>query len=274
MDTKELRAIIASETNTALSDFALRHSVGLGLYSGEDYPEVASGTLLRIGSRYFVATAAHCLRRPDLEDIRIAYREKDFSTRFTLVRKGILGGTESDSIDVGYLEIDKSVLEYVPAAFLTLDHIAVEYDSTESIAFLFGFPAEFVPKDEALKRRFRFRSLGFITLEATADTTPDFVDKDINVVLEYPDEGELGAPAQLHPLPHPGGASGGSIWIYNPNLANPVVGVHNARLVGIQKSWLPPSRIVIGNKIENLLRLIARDYPDLSDLLYQRFGAV
>ncbi len=273
MDTKRLQAIQVNETNRALSSFALRHSVGLGLYSGE-YPEIASGTLLRLGSRYFIATAAHCIRKSDLAKVRVAYREKDYSTHFTLVRKGTLGGTAGDPSDVGYIEVDKSVVERTPAEFLTLDHIAVKYDAGDSLAFLFGFPAELVPKDEALERRFRFSSLGLLTIMATTDSIPEFVNSGIDVFVQYPEEGMLDEQAQHHPVPQPEGVSGGSIWIYNPNLANPIVGVHNARFIGIQKSWLPSYRIAIGNKVSNLLKLLCRDYPDLTEGLNDKFGTL
>ena len=101
----------------------------------------------------------------------------------------------------------------------------------------------------------------------TNEMIPDFIDPSINVVLKYPEEGLVGEEEQLQSLPDPGGISGGSMWIYDPNLANPIVGIHNARFIGIQKSWFPPKRIAIGNKVIYLLRLIAQDYPDLRDLL-------
>lgn len=270
MDTKKTQGILPSATNTVLSNFALRHSVGLGLYSGRNHVENASGTLLKIGSHYFIATAAHCIRNRHLADIRVAYGQKDYSDQFTLNRKGSLGGAKDDPYDVGYLEVDKSVVENTPAEFLTLDHVAIEYDSAEVLAFLFGFPSELVPKDEALERRFRLRSLGLLTLVAQVDSIPHFVDPDIDVVLIYPEQAVLGHQGQLHSVPDPEGISGGSMWIYDPNLANPLVGLHNARFVGIQKSWFAPKRVAIGNKVSNLLTLLGRDYPDLSDIISQK----
>lgn len=274
MDTEKLEAIQVSATNTALSDFALRHSVGLGLYSRGDYPHSASGTLLKIDSHYFIATAAHCIRGVDLADIRVAYREKNYSAQFRLIGKGTLGGARGDPFDVGYLEVDKSVAEHTPAEFLTLNHVAIEYDPAESLAFLFGFPTELIPKGEARKRRFRLKSLGLLTLLATDESIPDFVDPDIDVVLIYPEQGVLGEQRQLHSLPHPEGISGGSMWIYDPNVANPLIGVHNAHFIGIQKSWFAPQRVAIGNKVINLLRLVAADYLDLRDILNHKLGTL
>ena len=272
MDTEKIQPILASTTNSALSNFALRHSVGLGLYSGGGRVENASGTLLKIGFHYLIATAAHCIRDIDLTSIRVAYREKNFSDQFTLTRKGALGGAKGDHFDIGYLEVDKSIVEHTPAEFLTLDHIAFGYNPVEALAFLFGFPSKLVPKEEALERRFRLRSLGLLTVVAKGDSIPGVVDRDIDVVLIYPEQGVLGEQRQLHSVPHPEGISGGSMWIYDPNLANPLLGVHNARFIGIQKSWLPSRRIAIGNKVIYLLQLIARDYPDLRDIIEQKIG--
>ena len=274
MDTEKLEAIQASATNTALSDFALRHSVGLGLYSRGDNPRSASGTLLKIDSHYFIATAAHCIRGIDLADIRVAYREKDYSAQFRLIGKGTLGGARGDPFDVGYLEVDKGVAEHTPAEFLTLNHVAVEYDPAESLAFLFGFPTELIPKGEARERRFRLKSLGLLTLLARDEFIPDFVNRDIDVVLIYPEQGVLGEQRQLHSLPDPQGISGGSMWIYYPNVANPLIGVHNAWFIGIQKSRFAPRRAAIGNKVINLLRLVAGDYLDLRDILNQKLGTL
>jgi hypothetical protein len=272
MDIQRIQTILLAKTNSALSDFALRHSVGLALYSAKKYPNVASATLLMVGSHLFAATAAHCIKETDLPKIRVAYKQLGDSAHFTLIRKGMLGGLSDDPLDVGYLEIDRSVTEEVPVEFLTLDNLALEYQPEGSLAFLFGFPAALVPPDEAQRRTFRFRSLGLLTLIATDYGIPDFVNREVDIVLVYPERVTVDEQLDLQSIPNPIGISGGSMWIYDPNLANPLVGVHNARLVGIQKSWFEPKRIAIGNKVINLLRLIARDYPDVKDILNHKFG--
>ena len=262
------RAVLTSATNSALSNFALRHSVGLGLYRGGNYIENASGTLFKIESHYFIATAAHCIKEVDLANIRVAYREGKYSDQFTLAKKGTLGGAKDDPYDVGYLELDRHVVERTPAEFLTIDQIALDYDPAGSLVFLFGFPSEIVPKDEAIKqRRFRLRSLGLLTLMARGDSVPECVDQDVDLVLMYPEQAVLGHERQHHPVPNPEGISGGGIWIYNPNVASPIVGAHSARLIGIQKSWFEPQRIAIGNKVISFLKVLARDYPDLRSTL-------
>ena len=64
------------------------------------------------------------------------------------------------------------------------------------------------------------------------------------------------------------------MWIYYPNVANPLIGVHNAWFIGIQKSWFAPRRAAIGNKVINLLRLVAGDCLDLRDILNQKLGTL
>ena len=64
------------------------------------------------------------------------------------------------------------------------------------------------------------------------------------------------------------------MWIYDPNLANPLIGVHNACFIGIQKSWFAPQRAAIGNKVINLLRLVADDFLDLKDILNHKLGTL
>jgi len=273
LNTDKSIAAMVSATNSALCNFALLHSVGLGLYPRRNHVENGSGTLFKVGGHYFIATAAHCVRDLNLDQIRVAYRDSKHSDNFALRKKGSTGGTKGDPCDVAYLELDGSALEPMPAQFLTLDQIALEYNVTESMGFLFGFPSELVPKDAALKRQFRLRSLGLLTLLVKeGDPVPDFVDKNTDVVVKYPEQAIQGDGKDLHPVPHPEGISGGSIWIYNPDPDTRVIGSHNARFIGIQKSWFRSQRIAIGNKVIVWLRLLVRDYPDLRETLDQKFG--
>ncbi len=270
----ELPYTQADNVNSPLYEFALRHSVGLGLYRNKNHIENGSGTLFRIESRYFIATAAHCVQDLSLDKIRVAYRENKYSDKFALLRKGSIGGTNMDRRDVAYLELGRSTADNTPAEFLAIDQIELEYKATDSMGFLFGFPSELVPKDAALERRFRLRALGLWTLLVNEDNDqfPEFADKNTEIVVEYPESGLKSNPEKRHPLPHPEGISGGSIWAYNPDRNSRAVGSHNARLIGIQKSWLKPRRLAIGNKIGCLLKLIADDYPDVRGALYHKFG--
>jgi hypothetical protein len=229
---------------------------------------------LMVGDHFFAVTAAHCIRSTQVTQMRVAYRERDYSSHFAFFKKGTLGGSNDDPVDVGYLEIDHSLTQEIPVEFLTLDHLSIEHEPESSVAFLFGFPAKLIPLDKAQQRTFVFRPLGLLTLTATQDSIPNFVDSKLNIVLRYPEQGAVGEQSLPLSLPDPHGISGGSIWVYDPNLANPLIGVHNARLVGIQSSWSETKRIAIGNRIVNLLRLLARDYPDIRDILFQKFGAL
>jgi hypothetical protein len=271
LGTERKQAILASQINSAFSNFALRYSVGLALYSGGEYPEVASATLLTIGNHLFALTAAHCIKKMDLAKIRVAYKELDYSVHFGFIGKGLLGGEIGDPFDVGYLEIGQSVTEKVPVEFLTLDRVALDYQLEESIAFLFGFPAKLVHPNEAQRRTFEFRSLGLLTFIATGNTFQNLINSEIDIALIYPEKGAVGEHLYLQQVPNPKGMSGGSMWIHYPNLANPIAGLHNARLIGIQNSWFERERIAKGNKLIYLLRLIAQDYPELKDILNQKF---
>lgn len=191
-----------------------------------------------------------------------------------MVKKGAIGGTEGDPYDVGYLELERSVTVCTSAEFLTIDQIALDYDPTESALFLFGFPSELIPKNEAKQRRFRLRSLGLLTVAGTGNTVPKRMEASIDIMLAYPEQAPSGAETQGYSAPDPEGVSGGGIWIYNPNLASLVTGSHDARFIGIQKSWFRQKRLVLGNKVISFLRLLARDYPDVRETLNCRFGPI
>ena len=103
---------------------------------------------------------------------------------------------------------------------------------------------------------------------------PDFVDKSRDIVIEYPEQAVHGSGRGRHFVPDPEGISGGGLWIYNPNSDSGVFGSHNARFIGIQKSWFKSQRIAIGNRIIVWLRLLARDYPDLRQAVNEKIGPV
>jgi len=257
---------LASATTAALSQFALRHSVGLGLYRDPRHIENGSGTLVKIHARYFIVTVAHCIESFGLKQIRVAYMENKYSDQFVLLKKGTLGGTKGDTYDVGYLELNRMVVDHTPAEFLTTDQIALDYNPSKSLVFLFGFPTSLVPKNEATEqRKFRLKSLGLLTMTDEAESL--LRNGNIEIALKYPNEAVSNSQTLRISVPHPEGISGGGIWIYNPNPACSISGSHNARFVGIQKSWLERRRIVLGNKVSCFFELLARDYPDLGDTL-------
>ena len=264
MDEKELTRLLVINTKKLLARFALRHSVGLALYRNQN-PNAGSGTLLKISNKYFIITAAHCISNLDLKDIKIAYREKSLSERFEIIKMGYKGGSDNDPSDIAYLEIKEPDPKGLPAEFLTLGNLRTNPFYKEKLGYLFGFPSQLIPIEEVFEGTFRFRSLGLLTIIKDARAYDNIVDPIIDCVFSYPKSGLIGEETNFSESPDPGGLSGGSMWIYEDENSTDIVGSHNAKLVGITKSWIPKQRIIIGNRIIYLLNLLQDDYPELSD---------
>ena len=94
--------VIKNEFERAFYYYAGNHSVGLACHKDKNHAYPASGTLLEIGTHYFIATAGHCIKRFELSNIRIAYKtKKEYSHNITLIKKGVLGGSDNVPLDVG-----------------------------------------------------------------------------------------------------------------------------------------------------------------------------
>lgn len=271
MKEKERREILTSQMNSAFANFLFRRSVGLLLYFKNNQIKTGSGSLVNIGSNYFIFTAAHNILNRDIKDIKIAYRSPEYSSKFQLINMGLIGGGKDDIIDVGYIEIDKSIIDEIGIEFLTVQNISCEYNVVNKLIFLFGFPSEIIPKEDALKRFFRFKYLSFVTIPLENNKIPININGDVNIVLKYPTNANLGL-IKNTPLPLPYGMSGGSIWILNPTTSERIIGTHNGKFIGIQKSFIKKSGMVIGNKISYLLNLIGNDYPELKGFVLNISG--
>ena len=272
VNNKNFDQVLINHENGALAHYIFRYSVGLGLESGKNYPDVGSGTLVKIGSRYFIVTAAHCIKNQQLGNVRIVYNKQENSGKFNLVKKGINGGRQHDLLDVGYIEIDKAILSEIEIEFLELDKIVLTYNLEKAIAILFGFPSKWVQVKQNINRIFNYGSFSLMTHKANKNLIPVDVNEEADIILQYPDEAKYGEEGGAFELPQPNGMSGGSIWIYKEDISNPLSVSDNAYLIGIQKSWSRQNRVVIGNKIKYFLKLIAQDYPDLKEIILQKFG--
>ena len=71
MMKEERGEILTSQMNSAFANFLFRRSVGLLLYFKNNQIKTGSGSLVNIGSNYFIFTAAHNILNRDIKDIKI-----------------------------------------------------------------------------------------------------------------------------------------------------------------------------------------------------------
>ena len=103
-----------------LTDRVDASSVALLIRSGSSDPELASGTCLRIGDRYFIATVSHALLDAASSEIDLAYTHEGTHSHTPIERVGVRGGRRDDPIDVGYLELTKEYADAIRKTFISL----------------------------------------------------------------------------------------------------------------------------------------------------------
>ncbi len=251
---------------------------------------VASGTLVRLGGRLFVATAAHTIPS---KPIRTIVFQGDGENRIEGVNVDIMrhGKSAHDHPDVGYFELANSSLKALSREPIELARLSTKRGGTAGrVAFLFGYPSVWAKPVISRRRRtatIPLRSIFFANFLLARDEWPDIPQGDcpsnwlVDVFMAYPDdemvvttdESETRIPQVIgNKLPSPNGTSGGGIWQGTPR-RDGLWSAESVKLVAVQSSWLPRQRYTRGVQVHHWLRLIHDEYPDLRDEL-SAYGGV
>jgi hypothetical protein len=242
--------------------------------------ELASGTVITIGDRLFVATAAHAI--PNNPEGRLwmlpgqPRRAEDGILGFVN-----FGKVASEHPDVGFLELTpESAAGYLEFEPCPIEQIRpVGRGRENKVVVLMGFPAEnAVPKQWGPSATLLpAKSMAYGTVPLMESEQPPIppgepaADPSIDVFLSYPEDGttqlETDEPITL---PHPGGTSGGGVWdlgfepgaLWSPD---------SAFLFALQSRWSKDHRYLRAVQIIHWLRLIHDHYPDLRSTLEHRF---
>jgi hypothetical protein len=243
---------------------------------------LSSGTLVSVGNRLFVATAAHTIPNQPAAEIWVLSSEPRSSAEpyLPIMNRGKAPG---DDPDVGFLELDPlAALGYLKKEACPLDWVAVQgVGRPNRSALLIGNPGQYVKPREHVKPgtpgtkypaivplMIAYYTVPLMESEWPAAPNPD-PSKDI--FLDWPaTEAQQLESKQSIFLPNPEGMSGGGIW--DQGFETDVLWtVQSARLFGIQSRWHATLRYTRAVQIVHWLRLIHDNYPDLRPLLDQRF---
>jgi hypothetical protein len=209
MQTGGLTTGLTAESELDLyREFSTHHLPKLTNYvvavvsDGNNGPDAGSGTLVNVGGRHFVATAAHCIGR----NTRVLASTRPLSPglsaevrALTVIRTGKM---ESETPDVGYLEIEDPKRPEVQWDQLSDERIV------EGLIHIVGLPRVLDQIDKA-RREFSFGLgvFGSTLLEETDDY----------LKFAFPEKGTRYNPDthqwedSLFP-PHPRGFSGGGCF--------------------------------------------------------------
>ena len=248
---------------TAIEKSLARPTIGIIIDQGEIAPGVGTGVLIRIGDRQFIATVSHNLDNLDkLSFLSSALLKKD-ATKMPIVRSG-----RNKRLDVGYIEVPPD-REFAGRTAIGLDRIATAGTLLHEGCYLFGYPVELRTLDREPKVVGHDPALMF-TMPLKGDDLPEVpwdsrrANEMEDLFMRY-DRRETCfdiAPQCRENLPHPGGMSGGGVWLaFKPEGA--IWSAEDMKLVAIQSHWLKDC-YARSTLIGHWLELIHDDYPDLS----------
>lgn len=276
MDDKT-KLVIVDQSMKELKPFLFQQSVGFFIPRDDGGVTLASGTLVSIGERVFIATASHAV--PDTsENENYTFISKQYGSE--IPQSPILnkGKNPDDDPDVGYLELGSNrAAEYLRKTACPLERLAIKgIGRPLRHAMLVGNPGEYVKNKEPIEvgtTGLDPTMIGYLTGPLMESEWPDVPDSDPtkHICLEYPS-----APAQelesgkSRNLPHPGGMSGGGLW--DCGFEDGVLWTkESAKLIGIQSGWYEDLRYVLAVQIIHWLRLIYNDYQELRQIMEGHF---
>ena len=263
----DFKTLTDNEVN-ALAPHTLKYSIAILQYYSRDKNYVGSGTLIQIASRFFIATAGHNLAGAPDKCLYMGYSKGMVYEQLPFIRRRPSANEREPGPDVGYLEIlSETAVSMNEKEFLPLNRIRPFIAAWPTRVFLTGFPAEMVPVESAVKNKFNLSAIGYLTEIRMASKLPGqhnesrdiFIDYELNSVFVEKQPGMA--------MPKPPGLSGGGLWALPINYRSELWRPSDTTLIGIERSWLKNSSCVRCTQIQHWLRLVADDYPDLTEII-------
>jgi hypothetical protein len=229
------------------------------------HPVSGSGIGLRIGSSYFILTAAHVLKDATLTSLWMFHGPSRVEDRVKAVHMGRRGGEKHEILDVGFLEVAEKDAKKLGLAFLSLDRLSKDLTTArDNLVMVNGFPNKTI---QQVGDGIHTKALLYITVLEHEEDWHDGADPTLEIEVDYPESvPEIDATAPVN-LPDAPGMSGGGLWESNPGRQDEIWSGRMVKLLGINTVWSPDGRWVRANRVENHLKLIAEEYPHLKEHL-------
>jgi hypothetical protein len=252
----------------ALAPHTFKYSVAILIYKDNEDSSVGSGTLVKIGPKYFIATAAHNLSGIADDNLYIVFKKDITYEAVPFVKRNPSSREAESAFDIGYIEISPDIAKLInEKEFLPLERITPFINFWPTRVFLTGFPAQMVSLESARKNKFTLDAIGYLTetkiineLKCDYDESTDiFVDYELNSIFV---EKQIDKK-----MPEPYGLSGGGLWALPITQEGALWTPDNTMLIGIEKSWISSLQMVRCTQMQHWLRFVAEDYPDLRNII-------
>lgn len=274
------RLALANEVIEGSRPSLYRHAVTILDTDGQN-TSIASGTLVSILDRVFIATAGHCIPSNPQDRLWFLIPEPTSSLRERL--QIINRGSESD-VDVGFLELNKTEADdyFQEKEYCELSQLTPSGPGREkALVTLVGNAAERIDHSQqfdglpAVAAKVDSYSSVILSVDEwpspTSSRRPPNIE--VDMYLDYPEQlSNLDSGTEIS-ASNPGGLSGGALWdmhamdkgLWTPDCA---------KIVGIQSAWHPTLRYLRITQIVHWIRLLHDSNVDLQEHLAASYPAV
>jgi len=270
----------------ALASQARRHTYCL--IHGSDNAKIGTAVAVKLGERYFLATAAHVIE-DDTANVQAILQNQ-----VAVAVSNFVGRHYDLSADVGLLEVSASDAHQF--SFLEHTHLLETIEEQQQLpVIVVGFAGQFcggavetdLTPDTLLQMRF-CNTLSYHTVVLPKSGWPPDGLPDENCVCQMLTEGrdmlvDFQYRQEVQPFTprscggdnptvecaslDPHGISGGGIWLAQVTEGPERVSRPDARLIGLQIGWHRTENVLRGVRIGAWLDLVREKYPDLEDTI-------
>ncbi len=215
----------------------LNVTAALVLYDRAGGVWLGSAICIRVGERFFLATAAHNLRH--LSYVRTIPRGRYRSDPIRSIGSGV--GLAGD--DVAWIELCPEDVERRRVAYLDLEHLDLEQLDVRTLSdgITHGFPAAGMDADWLHSTRFQVPGAWIPGHVSTPERPSEIV--------------QSWRRRDLPPYFQPSGLSGGGMWRRGED--------GDYRLAGLARVWHGSSRVLLGTAIDRWLAALVHGLPEL-----------
>jgi len=244
------------------------------LLDEDDLTQGGTAVAIKIGSHYFLATAAHTLASRHHLSVHLKRKSLTYSK---FIKREFY---PDNAPDVGFLEVPQEDVSRFPHCFLDVKQILPAFDRNLVLPVrVVGFPGEYlqIVEEEQIGPNGVIQTRAIHAFHQVTQTIPQSKwptnkrndESDVYVEFRKDVAVSLDSPGLDMPLretadtaPQLQGMSGGGIWL-EAEVANKEIWRADARLLALQSSYHKSEGWIKGTSMAKLLDLIKECYPDL-----------
>jgi hypothetical protein len=229
-----------------------------------------TGTLLHVGDRHFILTAAHVI--DDITHVRAPFylppRESEGEpyplTPADLVNSPLPAGVadrNDDPVDLALVELRREAVDHVSVRrrFASLADFGRSTDESPGFYLLSGYPLDNEGYIE--RQRLSITETRHYVTELHDEMNDQDRERKFQILLKYPRDLLITSRGVEPRYPHPNGLSGCGVWKMIPKRPGEWT-VGDRKLVAVQHTYVNSSQQLRATRIEAVVQLLIHSFPD------------